>query len=585
VQIVGFPVLMGWIYTYKTQIMMVIVISVLLMVAVLFLSFRNMIGMVVPIFFGAISTAMGLGFIGWTDINFSPLLYVLAFLVAARMISHSVQITHRYMEEYVTSKDRSQACYLTMKKMMLPNWAGVLTDAMGFLILIFVKIFLMQRVALFMTFWMLTVALCAIITPILCSYMPLEKASEKWVNEQAELGILDKICQGLGRFSIVSGRPVVAIIAITLLFVTTYLSGDLKIGDASPGSPLLWPDHRYNRDQAMVDKTFDVSSEDFSLYYEGENGSVYDPFVFKTFDQFDRHMKTSLPDIYKSSDSFISIMKSLYYIFHDGDEVWRELPDDAEDMAGLIGWTRGSVDAYTIGRYLDQDISKSKLTIYFADHTSDNLLRIRNAAAQFFDTHPMKTEKGAFKLAGGRIGMEIAVNEEMKQSHLAIDCMVLTTIFFLCSLFYRSIIGGLMLTLPLILGNMVAFAYMSMTNIGLSINTLPVAAVGVGVGVDFAIYIYSRCKEQFKNYEGDGKNREQWIKNILDSVRTSGKAVVLTGMTMVLPISAWYVISDLKFQAQMGIFLAMILTTNVILSITLHPLMLYIIRPRFITRR
>jgi predicted RND superfamily exporter protein len=54
---------------------------------------------------------------------------------------------------------------------------------------------------------------------------------------------------------------------------------------------------------------------------------------------------------------------------------------------------------------------------------------------------------------------------------------------------------------------------------------------------------------------------------------------------MVLPIMSWYFISDLKFQAQMGIFLAMILTTNVILSITLHPLMLYVIKPKFITRR
>jgi hypothetical protein len=54
---------------------------------------------------------------------------------------------------------------------------------------------------------------------------------------------------------------------------------------------------------------------------------------------------------------------------------------------------------------------------------------------------------------------------------------------------------------------------------------------------------------------------------------------------MVLPILSWYFISDLKFQAQMGIFLAIILTTNVILAITLHPLMLCAIRPKFITRR
>ena len=54
---------------------------------------------------------------------------------------------------------------------------------------------------------------------------------------------------------------------------------------------------------------------------------------------------------------------------------------------------------------------------------------------------------------------------------------------------------------------------------------------------------------------------------------------------MVLPIMTWYYISDLKFQAQMGIFLAMIIGANVIFAITLHPLMLHTFKPKFVKRR
>jgi len=588
VYLVGFPVLMGWIYGYKTQIMMVMGLSVLLMIIVLFFSFQNFVGMAVPMGFGVISTAMGLGFIGWTGINFSPLQYVLAFLVAARMVSHSVQITHRYMEEMVEYRDKGKACYETMRSMLLPNWAGVVTDAAGFFILILVKIALLQMVAVFMTFWMLTVALCGVITPILCSYMPLTRASEAWVRKSAKASWLDKLCVGAAEFSIGRGKSVVALTAAGLLLFCVYQATNLKIGDASPGSPLLWPDHPYNLDQTVVDRTFDISSEDFTLYYKGEEGSVYDDdAILNTFEDFDRHMMTSLPDIYKSSDSIIGLMKALNYIMHDGDVLWRELPPDPITMTNIIGWTRDQVDVYTMSRYFDSDMSKAQITLYFADHTSDNLLRIREAAYAFFEEHPMKIEKGEFFLAGGRIGMEIATNEEMRRTHVAIDSMVLATIFLLCTLFYRSIVAGLMFTLPLILGNLVAFAYMGLTDIGLSINTLPVAAVGVGVGVDFAIYIYNRCMEEFPPKDQWDKTAvdERWTQAIVKSVRTSGKAVVLTGLTMVLPIMSWYFISDLKFQAQMGIFLAMILTTNVILSITLHPLMLYVIKPKFITRR
>ena len=224
-------------------------------------------------------------------------------------------------------------------------------------------------------------------------------------------------------------------------------------------------------------------------------------------------------------------------------------------------------------------MERSQVTIFFADHTSENLLRIKKAAYDFFnEDRPFKIDQGEFMLAGGRVGMEIALNEEMKRSHVIIDSMVLTVIFVLCSLAFYSVAAGLMLTIPLILANMVAFAYMSINGIGLSINTLPVAAVGVGVGVDFAIYIYSRCMDEFPR-------QDSWENTILTAVRTSGKAVVYTGLTMILPIITWYPLSEMKFQAQMGIFLAMIIGANVIFSITLHPFMIYALKPKFITRR
>jgi predicted RND superfamily exporter protein len=243
-----------------------------------------------------------------------------------------------------------------------------------------------------------------------------------------------------------------------------------------------------------------------------------------------------------------------------------------------MGFIRDRVDPASLGRFVDRKMERAQITLYFADHTSENLLRIREAAYDFFKDTPAAIDSGEFKLAGGRVGMEIAVNEEMKRSHLIIDSMVLTVIFVLCSFAFSSFVCGLMLTLPLILANLVAFAYMALNNIGLSINTLPVAAVGVGVGVDFAIYIYSRCIDEFPRQDG-------WESTITAAIRTSGKAVVYTGLTMILPIMTWYYISDLKFQAQMGIFLSIIIGANVVFAITLHPLLLDVIKPKFITKK
>ena len=474
-----------------------------------------------------------------------------------------------------------------MRAMLMPNWAGVTTDAAGFLILILVKIPLMQQVAVFMTFWMLTVSLCGILTPILCTYLTTARAAKSCVERGSKETILDKICVGLSRFSIGRGRPLVGAFVLIALLFCAWQAKSLKIGDPSPGSPLLWPDHPYNRAVNEINNNFDMSAESFVLFFEGEEkNAVYDPAVFRIFEAFDRHMRVTLPDIYKSSDSFTGLMKTINKLMFESDPVRYELPTSEQDIAGLVGWTRQNTDLYTFRRYFDGDMRMSQITIFFSDHTSENLLRIRNAAYGFFEKYPQKIDAGSFILAGGSIGMEIAVNEEMKRTHAVIDAMVLGTIFLLCSLFYRSIVAGLMLTVPLILGNLTAFAYMGLNDIGLTINSLPVAAVGVGVGVDFAIYIYNRCMEEFPPREKweQSSMSDNWSKTILEAVRTSGKAVVFTGMTMVLPILMWWFISDLKFQAQMGVFLALILSANVVLAITLHPLLLYTIKPKFITR-
>ena len=495
IHIVGFPVLMGRIYSYKPQMYAVFGLSIACMILILFLAFRNLVGMIAPIAMSVICTGLGLGFIGWSGVNFSPLLYVLAFLVGARMVSNAVQITHRYIEEYVRTGDKTEAVYLTTRVMWMPNIMAAVTEVAGFLVLGIAKIVLMQQLAVIMGFWMATIALEGLLVPIICSYLPLNREKIK-VREPGH-GPIARVSSAMGRFSMGAGRYAVFIVIAVVVVVGLWQTTKLKVGDPTPGSPVLWEHDTYNKDQAIINKEFNASSENLVLYYEGEPESVYDPIVMRTFEQFAMHIAETLPDIYKTSTSIIDAGKILSVTLHDGDQVFYQLPRDEERMTGLLGYVRNTLGSANLRRYLDSTLERSQITLYFSDHTSDNLNRIRNEAYGFFHDRPMKTPRGQFRLAGGRIGMEMALNEEMREAHARIDIMVLIAIFIMCSLAFRSFIAGLMLTAPLILSNLIAFSYMSFMNIGLSVNTLPCSAVGVGVGVDFAIYLYSRCIEEF----------------------------------------------------------------------------------------
>ncbi len=579
VHIVGFPILMGWIYSLKAQIFHVFLISIIGMIVVLLIIFYgNFLGMIVVMGNALICTVWGLGFTGFTGINFSPMVYVLAFLVGARMVGNAHQITYRYFEELHSSgNDRLKASYETMRTMFMPNAAAVAADVAGFGVLIIAKIVLMQHIAIIMTFWMASILLTGFLVPAIASLVPLQVASEKWAKESCHVDWLAKFMMSITRFAIGSrSRYVVWVIILIFGAFCFWQTSSLKIGDPTPGSPVFWPNHSYNQDQALMDKTFDASSENLVLFYEGENGSVYDPAVLTTFEGFTRHMKRSLPDIYKSSTSIINMVKMMNVTFHDGDKFWYQLPRNETMLTSVLGYVKANMGFTTSGRFVDEGMERAQITLFFADHTSENLLRIRRAAYDFFKDHPMKIGKGEFKLAGGRIGREIALNEEMKRSHVLIDLTVYAAIFIVCAFSFMSITAGLMLTLPLALANSVAAGYMALSNIGLSINTLPVAAIGAGVGVDFAIYLYARSREEFALMSGD------WNEVIIQSMCTCGKAVVYTGLTIVVPIITWYFLSDMKFQAQVGFYLSMIMVTNVILTLVFHPMVIYF-KPKFIS--
>ena len=69
--------------------------------------------------------------------------------------------------------------------------------------------------------------------------------------------------------------------------------------------------------------------------------------------------------------------------------------------------------------------------------------------------------------------------------------------FACCFLAYRSVLGGLMFLLPLILSNYMTYALMGALRIGLDVNALPVVALGVGLGVDYGLYVVENIEEAY----------------------------------------------------------------------------------------
>ena len=108
-------------------------------------------------------------------------------------------------------------------------------------------------------------------------------------------------------------------------------------------------------------------------------------------------------------------------------------------------------------------------------------------------------------------------------------------------------------------------------HIDLNVNSLPIAAAGAGVGVDYGIYHFSRMIDAYDEI-GDLDEAVDY------ATATTGKAIIFTGTTMIAG-TGFFWLSDLKFLAEMGLLLTLLMTFNKFGALIVVPALVKVLRP------
>ena len=117
---------------------------------------------------------------------------------------------------------------------------------------------------------------------------------------------------------------------------------------------------------------------------------------------------------------------------------------------------------------------------------------------------------------------------------------------------------------------------MAVNDIGVNVHTLPLVTVGVGFGIDYGLYIVSRIIEEIR-VRGDLED------SVREALVTSGKAVTFTAVTMIISTLFW-ITSNIRFNAEMGLLLAIWMGISYVGSQTLLPVLILSFKPNFIMR-
>jgi predicted RND superfamily exporter protein len=586
VYMAGQPALTGWVYKYESQMLGIACVTVAALVLALALYMRNIVGVVTPIVTSAVAAVWGFGLVGWLKAPIEPLLMVVPLLLVARSFSHCVQFTERYYEVYAHVKDRVKAAEITMGVMMAPSVLGIFTDIVGIFLIALAPIPAMERFALFCGFWAVwLIPTGVVLISLLLASLPAPRNVDALIGRGPKGGLRQRFPALLGAIaSLSSGRRARATAAVMFLVSgwALYSALQIRIGNPVEGSNLLWPDSEFNTAIAQINRNF-PGVNTLEIVFEAKNQNNANRVTHQADTILTMLRVQSLiehgPDAPRATLSFGDYLMEANRLFAGGNPKWAPLDADdrAVNAAASAVMVGSSPKAYS--NVIDFEQENGTVSLWFRDNKQATVDAALEQARMAVDAVGADHDAFRIRLGTGTIALQQAMNNVVHRFHWLILGCLNVVILLGCSLAYRSFVAGLILIVPVNVANFILVAGMHHLGIGLDINSLLVACVGIGVGIDYGIYLLSRMCEEFQAHEND------WARTIRASLMTTGKAIMFTATIMVLGILPWYFLSSLKFMADMGLLLVLTMVINMVLALVLLPLLVWLVKPRFVGRK
>lgn len=556
IHITGFAKVMGDLIEGIWQMLGFFVAAVLITTAMLYAYTRCVRSAVLVVSCSLVAVLWQLGLMPLLGYELDPYSVLVPFLVFAIGMSHGAQKMNGIMQDIGRGANSLVAARYTFRRLFLAGLTALLCDAVGFGVLMVIDIEAIRDLAFIASLGVAVLVFTnLILLPILLSYVGVSPGAaqlslkEELANQRS--GARHPLWRLLDLFT--QRRWAAGAVAVSLLLGTGGLvvAQRLKIGDLESGAPELRADSRYNRDNTYMTAHYGASSDAFAVMVKTPDGECSQYDTLMRVDALEWKMR-ALPGV-EDTNSLALLSRRVLAGLNEGSTKWYELIN-SQSMLNTI--TSGAPR----GLYNDT-CSLLTLTAYLKDHKADTLTSLVNEVEGFAKEN--NTEQVQFLLAAGNSGIDAATNIVVRDANREMLFWVYGAVIVLCAITFRSWRAVLCAVLPLILTSVLCEALMVALNIGVKVATLPVIALGVGIGVDYALYVMSILLARLK--VGDSLSEAYY-----QSLLFTGKVVLLTGVTLALCVVIW-VVSPIKFQADMGLLLAFMFVGNMIGALVLLP--------------
>jgi len=552
IHIIGFAKMVGDVAQGAKGVVAFFGIAIAITAVMVFFFCKSISLTMLPIMCSLVAVIWQMGMLSTLGFGLDPMSILIPFLVFAIGVSHGVQMINSVVKQVATGQSSIVAAQHSFRVLLIPGGIALLSDTVGFLTLLSIDIGIIRELAITASLGVAMIILTnLILLPLLVSYLKISNNASK--NKNSATKEPSVVWQLMAKFATKGPATVVLVLTVILYLASFMHAQNMKIGELHAGAPALHETSRYNQDTFLITDKYAISVDYMSVIVETETDACTYHENLSVIDQFQWRME-NVQGV-ESAVSLASISKLVNSGYNEGNPKWRVLSRNQQTLVQSIARVP------TSSGLLNSDCSVMPVILFLQDHKAETINRVVDQVKAV--AKELNTDKLQFKLASGPVGVMAATNEAVEAAQLPMMIYVYGAVILLCLISFKSVRATVVVVLPLYVVSTLAQSLMTALDIGLTVSTLPVIALGVGIGVDYGIYILSTMSNQLRN----GVSVEQAY---LSALTERGSAVLITGVTLAIGVSTWF-LSDLKFQVDMGILLTFMFLVNMLAAVIVLP--------------
>ncbi|SDI14016.1 efflux RND transporter permease subunit [Pseudomonas panipatensis] len=559
VHVIGFAKLVGDLIEGLQRVMLFFGLAVVTAFGIILAYTRCLRSSLLVILCSLLAVVWQLGIVAWLGFALDPYSILVPFLIFAIGVSHATQKMNGIMQDIGRGTHRQIAARNTFRRLFLAGVTALLSDAVGFAVLMLIDIPVIKDLAITASIGVAVLIFTSLLMmPVALSYVGVSaKAAARALREDRQVvreqGI-GRLWRLLDRFTERRWASVTLLLAALAGVGAFAVSRHLQIGDLDAGAPELRADSRYNRDNAYITANYALSSDLFAVMIKTAPEGCLN---YRTLVLADR-LAWSLqqhPGV-QATASLVDAVRQITAGSYEGNPKFASLQRN-QDVLNYAA-QQASVNAPEL---FNNDCSLMPVIAFLKDHKARTLDEVVAIADGFAKANSSPDRQ--FLLAAGSAGIEAATNIVVRDANHSMLFYVYAAVSLFCLITFRSWRATLVAILPLMLTSMLCEALMVVMGIGVKVATLPVIALGVGIGVDYALYLLSVQLQLQRAGFPLAQAYQQ-------AVAFTGKVVALVGVTLAAGVVTW-VWSPIKFQADMGILLTFMFLWNMLGALLLIP--------------